>query len=233
MATQYLIQDTDELPDIEKAQLPVAYNNAKKALAACERVDECARWTNKIKAVVSYARQSKDETLLNTALRIQARAIERTGQLLNEIMPERGPEAKGKVSPQAKVSPPTKHRKGQGIKAAAPRPLSPLSRSQVARIAGLSADQQTRAIQVANIPKKEFERLVERKKPPTATELAEIGRRRQTVSIDHLEGRDPKDFRVVVARGLLDAERRRILIDISKARGWLNDLETEVRKAQS
>jgi hypothetical protein len=64
------------------ALLPPNYSAACMALEECERVDECQTWANKASALASYARQSKDETLKNLALRIQARAVRRCGEIL-------------------------------------------------------------------------------------------------------------------------------------------------------
>ncbi len=67
------------------APLPIVYERATKALAECARIDECQDWANKAKALASYARQSKDDTLRKMADRIQARAIRRCGELLKQV----------------------------------------------------------------------------------------------------------------------------------------------------
>lgn len=54
----------DQLPDIATAKLPAAYTVAKRALAECGKVDECKDWVDKAAVLGSYARQSKDESLL-------------------------------------------------------------------------------------------------------------------------------------------------------------------------
>jgi hypothetical protein len=74
-----LIQST---PAVIDARLPVSYETAQKALAECSRFDECKDWSDKAAALASYARQAKDNTLHNLALRIQARAQRRMGELL-------------------------------------------------------------------------------------------------------------------------------------------------------
>lgn len=75
---------TGELVPVCDAPLPIVYERATKALAECARIDECQDWANKAKALASYARQSKDDTLRKMADRIQARAIRRCGELINE-----------------------------------------------------------------------------------------------------------------------------------------------------
>ena len=63
-------------------RLPVAYVNAKHALTECSRLDECKDWSDKAAALASYAKQANDDTLHKMAVRIQARAIRRCGELL-------------------------------------------------------------------------------------------------------------------------------------------------------
>ena len=54
----------------------------------------------------------------------------------------------------------------------------PPSLRQIAKQYGISRALIWRAQQVCNIPKEEFERLIESDNPPTVTKLVEIGRRR-------------------------------------------------------
>jgi hypothetical protein len=42
--------------DISSARLPATYEQAKLALASCERIDECWEWANKAEALASYAK---------------------------------------------------------------------------------------------------------------------------------------------------------------------------------
>lgn len=79
------------------------------------------------------------------------------------------------------------------------RPPIGLSRSQAARGAGLSADQQKQAQRVARVPELDFERAVESESPPTVTELADRGTRKQPTPLIDLAGRDPKDFAACTA----------------------------------
>ena len=48
----------------ESAKLPSSYQAAKEALAACEAIDECKDWADRMAALASYAAQAKDEELL-------------------------------------------------------------------------------------------------------------------------------------------------------------------------
>lgn len=151
------------------AKLPAVYERAKESLATCARIDECAEWASKAEAIASYARQAEDESLLQTATRIKARAIRRCGELLKEIKPARGA--------------------NQNIGAAGGPKVQ--TRKDVAAAAGLSPRQQKEAQRVASVPTRAFEAAVESAKPPTVTELAERGRKPSTA---HLKGRDPKEY---------------------------------------
>jgi hypothetical protein len=128
----------------EHVTLPARYEAAKRALAECERIDECQDWANKAAALAEYGRQSKDDSLIIMAQRIQARAIRRSGELLREI--------------------PAGHPASDRI-----------TRTQVAQAAGLSRVQQRQAVQIARIPTKTFNRLVEASAPPRPYKLAQMG----------------------------------------------------------
>lgn len=136
--------------EILNAKLPAKYTAAKKALEECNRVDECMNWANKMHALASYARQAKDETLKNMAARVQARAIRRCGELLSQ-----GKNQTGRRTDRGVQGPPT--------------------RLELARAAGLSRGQMRQAIQVAQLPKKEFETAVEATPAPTTISLAVQG----------------------------------------------------------
>ena len=73
------------LPAISTARLPVVYEQAVSALAACEKLDECKDWADKSAALASYAKQAKDESLYKMSIRIQARANRRVSELLKAI----------------------------------------------------------------------------------------------------------------------------------------------------
>ncbi len=119
--------------------MPQNYIAAKMALATCERVDECQNFANKAAALASYARQSRDDSLVIMAQRIQARAIRKCGELL-KLVPV-----------------------GQ--------------RMATAEMAGVSRLQRNQAVSIAQIPTRQFEKLVESESPPRIYELATIGRK--------------------------------------------------------
>jgi hypothetical protein len=153
------------IPVRNDAPLPATYEAAQRALAECQRIDECRDWANKAHALASYARQAKDDSLRLTAIRIQNRAIRRAGELLKQIEPSKG----GR---------PTETQKGDHpscLRARTRAGSVPISRTVAAEQAGLSEHQRKTAIRVANVPAPVFEAAVESAKPPTVTELAVMG----------------------------------------------------------
>src|SRR6266404_603271 len=75
---------------IRHAELPALYVAAREALAQCDKLDATKEIADQWTAIKSYARQSKDWTLLHYAARIRIRAIRRLGELLAKIPPGNG-----------------------------------------------------------------------------------------------------------------------------------------------
>ena len=161
----------DDLPSVANAQLPASYENAKTALANCSSMDECKDWADKAKALASYARQSQDESLRKMAVRIQARAIRRAGELLKQIMPSKG----GRPELTRADTDPS------------------LTRSQAAEDAGLSERQRKDALRVATLGEDEFTQQVESDNPPTVTALAAQGTNKKIFHVD-IGDRSPSEF---------------------------------------
>jgi hypothetical protein len=149
------------LRDISNAPLPHAYEAARAALAECEKIDECKTWADKAAAMASYARQSKDDSLLVMAKRIHARAVRRCGEILQQI--PRADEATryGWV--------------GEGPPADSTSYEKPVGRTKVADEAGLSERQRKTALRVAAVPAPAFESQVESPRPPSVTQFAHQG----------------------------------------------------------
>lgn len=222
------------LPDVASAKLPAVYESAKQALAECERVDECKTWADKMAALASYARQAEDETLLKHAMRIQGRAVRRAGELLKEFDARQGQNL------------PEPKKEGDRLFSQHP----PISRHDAGAKAQMSPHQVKQAVRVSNIPPDEFEAAIESPKPPTVTALAEMGKKpRPTKVIDHLDGRDPKDFALAtevlsalrrhaesvigvdhaaVVRGSAPDEHREALSHIATLSAWLETLKLEL-----
>jgi hypothetical protein len=151
------VQERMALPagiDVASASLPATYENAKRALAECEQIDECKEWADKAAALASYAKQAENQELFDIARRIQARAVRRYGELLREF-DGRGGDAKSKSTATDTFAP---------------------TQNKVARKAGLSKRKQVTAVRVARVPEEKFEELVEKERPASISELAELGK---------------------------------------------------------
>lgn len=227
----------EHLPAIATAKLPGAYERAKASLENCAHVDECADWANKAEAIASYARQSRDESLLQTATRIKARATRRCGELLSQIKPAHG----------AGGGRPSKDPKLRGG-----RPPDVITRAAAAKQAGLSPDRRKQALQIAAIPKRDFEAAVESPRPPSVPQLATRGKKPPPPqSRAHLRGRDPKDYALstraqgalrafaevakeiepkVAVRGSVPHEWKKMAAHASAAFAWLSKLQLELEK---
>jgi hypothetical protein len=141
------------LPNTHNANLPAKYEAAKIAIMECNRIDECKDWSDKAQALASYARQSQDEEMEKTAMRIRARAIRRCGELLKEIEKKQGANQNISADSVTKVE----------------------TRKEAAEEAGLSKRQAVTAIRVANVPDEIFTEQIESQTPPTITSLAQQG----------------------------------------------------------
>ncbi len=139
--------------NVANARLPQTYENAKTALANCERIDECQDWANKAEALASYAKMADDDALRKLADRIQARAVRRCGELLKQQNSQG--RRTDKLSEGA-------HGKSQG---------------EAARDAGLSEHQELTSVRIASISSDDFNAAVESDDPPTVTALAEQGKK--------------------------------------------------------
>jgi hypothetical protein len=135
----------------DAARLPATYEAAQRAIAECDRIDECKNWADRAQALASYARQANDDSLRVMAVRIQARALRRAGELLKQIPP--APGARTDLQPHDGT----------------------VTRLKAAASAGLSDRQRVTALRVASIPEPDFDQAVESPCPPSATALAQVG----------------------------------------------------------
>jgi hypothetical protein len=152
---------TKKLPAaLKKAPLPINYTKARKALAACTKVDECAKWAKKATVLASYHKQMNDKAMVYMAQKIRNRAIERGGDILNQLQREKsGPsriDATGRIHP----------RNWTNLK-------------QAIAEAGLTPAEARTMIAVARVPKDQFEAMTERDKPATVKQLVAVGTRKR------------------------------------------------------
>jgi hypothetical protein len=224
-----------ELPNIENARLPETYQNAKGALAACVKIDECREWAIKAEALASYARQSKDTDLRKMADRIQARAVDRCGELLKQIPNGSGGDRHS-----------NSFKNDSRVTFESPR-------QQAAHKAGLSTPQATTAIRVHNVPRDMFETMVEGDNPPTVKKLAQIGTKKRQQPIVDLGERTPKEFQAATAltgliedflseaiamdidlalRGCDEQERKKLLTSVQSSMQWMSKLQKTIRSGK-
>lgn len=206
--------------DKANAPLPQMYESARYALSECVRVDECKDWADKAAALASYAKQADDDRLMKTAMRIQARAIRRAGELLETFN-------KGVGRPKEN---------GTGA--------DTISQRKAAERAGMSKRQEVTAVRVANVPETEFEEAVEGDKPPTVTALAEKGKKGGVTVMERNGGKAPPGFKEAtnllgsvdrfaefchenppesVASGVMDYEEDGLRKQIRVIAGWLDE----------
>jgi hypothetical protein len=138
--------------------LPATYVAARRAIAECARIDECKSWADQAAALASYARQAKDRSLRLMAARIHARAVRRCGELLKRV-----PSGQGSKNQHGEL-------RAGGV-----------TRQEAAREAGLSERQKVMALRMASVTQSNFDALVDSDSPPTVTQLAELGKRAQTL----------------------------------------------------
>jgi hypothetical protein len=147
--------------EIGSARFPATYEQAKAALASCQKVDECKDWANKAEALASYAKMADDDSLRKMADKIQARAVRRMGDLLKEYDGRGGDQTESKGTHTFASDQP--------------------SQKEAAETAGISKHQQVQAVRVSNVSEAEFDAAIEGDNPATVTALAEMGKKVRTV----------------------------------------------------
>lgn len=139
--------------DIRNARLPINYEAAKKALAECVSLDECKDWADRTAAIATYARQIRDNEMLEAAQRIKLRAEARLGELLRQI-----PRAPAIYDHDKKKMAP-----------------NPGNRYRLAELAGISFQKASEAITISRVPPKRRDKLIEQSPPVKRSELMRLG----------------------------------------------------------
>lgn len=213
----------------KNAPLPEMYQAAQRALAECNRVDECKDWADKAQALASYARQADDDTLYKMARRIQGRAVRRAGELLKTFQ----------ADPQSNLRQNTNGPRGGGAPTSTQR--------AAAEAAGMSKDQEVTAVRVANVPEPDFEAAVESEEPPTVTKLADMGKQTAEPPPSAREGfyeathtmgalrrfaeKCNANAPELVARGLLDHELEEARRLVHQVDAWLDRFIVNLRRS--
>jgi hypothetical protein len=152
------------LPAIAESGFPVSYEAAKQAIAECESPFECRTKAQQAAALAVYARMRDDTDLLNRAVRLQAWAARRWGELDTEMHPDRRQENLKQNQ--------TPHRKDHA------RPIGGRAPD------GTTEYQRKISHRLAAIPEAEFTRQVESDSPPSVRQLASQGTVKRTVVLD-------------------------------------------------
>lgn len=147
-----------KLPVIAESGLPVSYEAAKQAIVECQNPIECRTMADKAAAMAVYARMRDDTDLLNRAVRLQAWATRRWGELDKELYPDR---SRANLKQNRADSPDC------GQPQSGKRPAAPDGTTEYQRVVSR---------RLAAIPEAEFTRQVESATPPTVTQLASQGK---------------------------------------------------------
>jgi len=170
--------------------------------------------------LASYAKQADDKELESYAKKIRVRAMRRCGELLSELDGRGG------------------DHKSENFKTAATDGFD-LTQRTAAGKAGMSERQQLQAVRIANVPDELFDSLVESEAPPTATELAELGKKNyqplknekafapamhfrgtlEDLYNSHMEKQEPQYY----LDGMEDWQKEKAKSVIPKIILWLND----------
>lgn len=121
----------------ELARVAPNYEAMRTAIAKCEKLDEIAKLANQAVAVQAYFRQAQDVDNEMQTSRIRIRAERKMGEILKEMT------AKGE---RAKRGEPVTQQISRGATSA-----------PTLKNLGIPPDRASRAIQLANVPEKEFE----------------------------------------------------------------------------
>jgi hypothetical protein len=152
------VEQPPKLPAVAETGFPVSYEEARQAIARCESPFECRTMADQAAAMAVYARMRDDTDLLNRAVRLQAWAARRWGELDKKLHPD-----KSRENLKQNQSPVRKLVDQQPVRRPAPTD-------------GTSEYQRKVCRQLAAIPETEFTRQVESENPPTASQLAEQGK---------------------------------------------------------
>jgi len=164
-----LVDSTAHLPAIAPSGFPVSYEEAKLAIQKCESPLECRTMADKAAAMRVYARMRDDKELHNRAVRLQAWADRRWGELDKELNPDRRQEnLKQNQTPDRKAH---VHPIGE---------TAPLTD-------GTTEYQRKISRRLASIPGEEFTRQVESPNPPSVRQLANQGKATRVLPADGVQ----------------------------------------------
>jgi hypothetical protein len=142
-----LVPGQMKAPDSARAEMPVEYETAIKALEACATLDETRTWRTAAEALAVWAKLYKSEEAELKAKRLRLYAYRRMGELATELRPS------GRIQ-----------QKGPGVRGcrgSLPGAVSLLEEH------GLTKTEAGAATWMARLPYTEFQNLLERPLSPT------------------------------------------------------------------
>lgn len=127
---------------LASAKVPVLYQEAVRALAECQTIDDAKYWSDKSDALAAWAKIYRDDKAGLEAKRLKLHAFRRMGQIARELQPGSVGCLKGSK------------------KGAAPGPVSLLKSS------GLKGYQAHQASLIGKMPQEKFDSFVNSDRPP-------------------------------------------------------------------
>lgn len=209
---------------IAEAKLPVAYDEACRALAECQNIDEAKYWDNKADALAAWAKIYRSDRAAIEARRLKLHAYRRMGEIAKELR-KGGKKQDGTL---AKGSPAFA---GQ----------LPGARSLLIE-AGLSKSQAGYAVAMAGLERQKFDGYVSEASPPSPSRIVKVKGSPNpdwTVVRTHLHAlrtelrkHDPADMGMSIKHeiryGRIQAEAARELVD--DVIEWLDRFERALPK---
>lgn len=191
--------------------VPVEYESAVKALAACVSLDEAKYWSDKSDALAAWAKIYKDDQAGVEARRLKLHAYRRMGQLAGELQPTK-----------------FKNQKGSTAKGKFPGPVSLLQER------GLTRDAAQSARHLALRSPASFASLVSLPKPPAPSEAKRNGQDHEygglRAALFSARSHTRKFKAAKVARSLQGTEVSTARMLVRELIDWLDEFEQHLPK---
>lgn len=199
--------------------MPIVYEEACKALAACITIDEAKYFSDKAEALAAWAKIYRSDQAAVEAKRLKLWAYRRMSELADELRPRHGVIA-------AKGS--------KGFKGAAPGPMALLQEQ------GFRRGDAILIRSVGNLPAREFESIIRSPKVPTPSMIANSrkhGSKAWRLFMQNVSGtmgaycrrNSPSDL----AREMTQDEAIRCRKIVLEIQGWLDEFEQHLPKGDA
>jgi hypothetical protein len=200
--------------------VPIEYEAALKALAACTSLDEAKYWSNASDALAAWARMYKNDEAGVSARRLKLHAYRRMGELAQQLRP---------WTPGAK--------KGSPLCSGAGKGAPSLLMEQ-----GLALHQANAASAAARMPRRKFEAIVNLPRPPAPNGLLpkfsgdasqawrDIAGATGGSCLTGFRGWCRKHRARELAKGLTPDEAERAYAMVEEVTEWLDEMEQTLKK---